>query len=151
MATRADQGYGNSLVLGVRRAVREPEIRRTPMQFEMVEMKSKLKEETDRRERQRFSISAPLTLFLGDREIPAYTRDMSNRGVYFYLGLSDSKLIDYEFEFVVELPPEVTLSSCCRIRCKGRVVRKEENLPNVAGIAAEIAEYSILREFSPTI
>jgi hypothetical protein len=117
----------------------------------MGNMQAKLKEDTDRRERQRFSINAPLILFLGDREIPAYTRDLSNRGVYFYLALSDSKLLDHDFEFVVELPPEITLSSCCRIRCRGRAIRKEEAQANLTGVAAEIMHYSILRDFTPAL
>jgi PilZ domain len=100
----------------------------------------------DRRESQRFSTNAPLTVFLGDREIPAYTRDLSNRGVYFYLGLSDSLLIDRDFEFVVELPPEITLSTCCSIRCRGRLVRKENAPMDLTGVAAQILNYSILRE-----
>jgi hypothetical protein len=104
----------------------------------------------DRRERPRFRMNAPLTVFIGDREIPAYTRDLSNRGVYFYLALSDSALIDRDFEFKVELPPEITLSTCCQIRCRGRAVRTEKTSMNLTGIAAEILSYSILREAMST-
>src|SRR5271166_149692 len=107
-------------------------------------MRSRLKD--DRRIRQRFSINAPLTLLVGDRQIPAYTRNLSNRGVYFYLSLCDSELVDIDLEFVVELPPEITLSTCCRIRCRGRVVRKEKTSSNLTGVAAEILDYSILRD-----
>jgi hypothetical protein len=104
--------------------------------------------ENDRRGSQRFRISAPLTVVSGDREISAYTRDLSNRGVYFYLGLADSALIDRDFEFLIEMPSEITLSSSCRIRCRGRLVRKEMTSRNLtgAGIAAEILDYAILRE-----
>jgi hypothetical protein len=101
---------------------------------------------SERRGRQRFTINAPLTLFIGDREIPAYTRDLSNRGVYFYLGLADLQLADRDFEFLVELPPEITLSTCCRIRCRGRAVREEKTSNNLIGIAAEILDYAILRD-----
>jgi hypothetical protein len=100
----------------------------------------------DRRDSQRFSTKAPLTLFIGSREIPAYTRDLSNRGVYFYLGLADGHLIDHDFEFVVELPPEITLSTCCSIRCRGRLVRREDTAMDLTGVAAQILNYSILRE-----
>src|ERR1039458_7287299 len=79
----------------------------------------------DRRRIQRFRVRAPLTVIAGDREIPAYTRDLSNRGVYFYLASDDSGLIEHDFEFLVELPPEVTLSTFCGIRCHGRALRKE--------------------------
>jgi hypothetical protein len=107
-------------------------------------MRSKL--EDDRRIRQRFSINVPLTLLVGDRQISAYTRNLSNRGVYFYLALCDSELVDVDLEFVVELPPEITLSTCCRIRCRGRVVRKEKTSNSLTGVAAEILDYSIVRE-----
>jgi|SRR5579862_835232 len=102
----------------------------------------------ERRSSQRFKIAAPLTVMVGDREIPAYTRDLSNRGVYFYLTLPDSTLIEKDFEFLIEMPSEITLTRDCRIRCRGKLVRKEVTSRNLtgAGIAAEILDYSILRE-----
>ena len=104
----------------------------------------------ERRSSQRFKIAAPLTVIVGDREIPAYTRDLSNRGVYFYLTLPDSTLIDKDFEFLIEMPSEITLTRDCRIRCRGKLVRKEVTSRNLtgAGIAAEILDYTILREGS---
>lgn len=100
----------------------------------------------DRRGIQRFRVRAPLTVIAGGREIPAYTRDLSNRGVYFYLASSDSGLIEQDFEFCVELPPEITLSTFCRIRCHGRALRKEQAQMSLMGVAAEILDYSILNE-----
>jgi PilZ domain len=102
----------------------------------------------DRRVSQRFKISAPLTVIAGDREIAAFTRDLSNKGVYFYLSLADSSLIDRDFEFTIEMPSEITLASSCRIRCRGKLVRKEMTSRNLtgAGVAAEILDYSILRD-----
>jgi hypothetical protein len=100
----------------------------------------------DRRRIQRFRVRAPLTVIAGDREIPAYTRDLSNRGVYFYLAPDDSQLIEHDFDFMVELPPEITLSTFCRIRCHGRALRKEKTLMNLMGVAAEILDYSILKD-----
>jgi hypothetical protein len=114
--------------------------------FQMVRMSQNQAVVSERRGRQRFSINAPLTLFIGGREIPAYTRDLSNRGVYFYLSLADLQLFDQEFEFLVELPPEITLSTCCRIRCRGRAIREEKTSNNLTGIAAEILDYAILRD-----
>jgi hypothetical protein len=114
--------------------------------FQMVQPSQKQAMVSERRTRQRFSINAPLTLFIGDREIPAYTRDLSNRGVYFYLALADLPFVDSDFEFLVELPPEITLSTCCRIRCRGHAVREEKTSSNLTGIAAEILDYSILRD-----
>lgn len=104
--------------------------------------------DNERRGSQRFKISAPLTVIVGGHEISAYTRDLSNRGVYFYIGLSDSSLIDQDFEFLIEMPSEITLASSCRIRCRGRLIRKEMATKNLtgAGVAAEILDYSIMRE-----
>src|SRR5664279_4981458 len=101
--------------------------------------------ENERRGSQRYKISAPLTVIVGDHEIPAYTRDLSNRGVFFYLTLPDSTLIDRDFEFTIEMPSEITLTSSCRIRCRGKLIRKEVTSRNLtgAGIAAEILDYSI--------
>jgi len=79
---------------------------------------------------------------LDDREISAYTRDLSNRGVYFFLAMLDAVLLGPDLEFVVELPPEITLSTCCLIRCRGRAVRSEMVSIDMTGIAAEILEYS---------
>jgi hypothetical protein len=101
---------------------------------------------SDRRGTQRFRVNVPLTVLFEERTIAAYTQDLSNRGVYFYLDATQSAEIGSEFEFVVELPPEITLSTCCRIRCRGKMLRKEVPSPNLSGIAAEILDYSFLRE-----
>jgi hypothetical protein len=115
------------------------------LQAEKTYMDKDVKTATDRRERQRFRINAPVTLFIGDREIPAYTRDLSNRGAYLYVALSDSTQIDREFEFTVDLPPEVTFATCCQIRCRGQAVRTEGAAMSLTGMAVEILEYSIFR------
>jgi hypothetical protein len=100
----------------------------------------------DRRERRRFSINVPVTLVNGAFEIPAYTRDLSNQGIYFYVMSVDSFSVGQDFEFLVELPPEVTLSTCSWIRCRGRLVRVESSSSDLTGMAAEILQYSILGE-----
>jgi hypothetical protein len=105
----------------------------------------------DRRGSQRVKTCVPITLFAGECEISAYSRDLSNRGVYFYVDLLDSALIGDNIEFLVEFPAEFTLSTSCRIRCRGRLVRKERTSRNFAeiGIATEILNYSILGETFP--
>ena len=113
-----------------------PMVRRTPVS----------ETTNDRRKIPRFRVRAPLTVIAGDREIPAYTRDLSNKGVYFYLASDDGGLIERDFEFLVELPPEITLSTFCRIRCHGRALRKEKAKMSLTGVAAEILDYSILKE-----
>lgn len=113
----------------------------------MEHMNPKLAIANDRRGRKRFSINAPLTLFIGDREIPAYTRDLSNQGVYFYLASADEIPTESDFDFEVGLPPEITLSTSCRIKCRGHAVRTEKSR-NLTGIAAAILSYSIQREIT---
>jgi hypothetical protein len=66
--------------------------------------------------------------------------------VYFYLDLTHSTLIDSDFEFLVKIPPEVTISTYCSIRGRGRLLRKENLSGNMTGIAAEILQYAILRD-----
>jgi hypothetical protein len=109
-------------------------------------MNSKSQSVEDRRERPRFGISAPLTVFTGTREISGFTRDLSNRGVYFFLDLNDLAPLGGDLDFLVELPPEITLSTWCSIRCQGQVVRTDKTLRQMTGIAAKILYYSIQRE-----
>jgi hypothetical protein len=114
--------------------------------LEVEHMDPSLRIPNDRRERQRFSVNAPLTVRSGDLEIPAFTRDLSNTGVYFFLAVADEIPNYQDFDFVVELPPEITLSTFCRIQCRGRVVRTDKASKSLTGIGAEILGYSILRE-----
>ena len=109
-------------------------------------MKKSEPDADNRRKTQRFQIKAALTLSVGDRLIAGFTRDLSNKGVYFYMGAGDQPQRGEELDFVVELPPEITLSNSCLIRCRGRVARTELTPRNETGIAAEILEYRILNE-----
>ena len=99
----------------------------------------------DRRERRRFKINAPLSVIDGVRELSGFTRDLSNHGVYFYLDRSDCVVIGRDLEFLIELPPEITLSTSCLIRCQGHVVRTDLTSRQLTGIAAKIVHYSIER------
>jgi len=101
----------------------------------------------ERRGRERFMLRAAMTVLSDDREIPAFTQNMSNLGVYFCVGNSDSARIGQDIEFVIDLPPEITFSTGCRIRCRGRVVRTEKTSWDETGVAAEIVDYSIIRSF----
>jgi hypothetical protein len=109
-------------------------------------MTGKLQPVSDRRNRARFEINAPLTVIIGKREIPGFTRDLSNRGVYFYLDLADSVSMSGDFDFMVELPPEITLSTYCLVRGQGRVVRTDNTSSQLTGVAAEILHYSMQRD-----
>src|SRR5260370_24420109 len=95
----------------------------------------------DRRVRPRFEIRAPLTLISEGREIAAFTRDISNRGVFFNISLVDKPRIGQILEFVIELPAEVTLSDSCRILCQGKVIRTKETSWDEVGVATEVLHY----------
>ena len=100
----------------------------------------------DRRARPRFEIRAPLTIRARGGEIPAFTRDLSNRGVYFYISPADTPRVGDVLEFVIELPAEVTLSESCRIRCQGRVLRTTETSWDEVGVATEVSRYAFLSD-----
>jgi hypothetical protein len=110
------------------------------------EIQSDYPASNERRERHRFGLNAPVTVIAGSSELTGFTRDLSNRGVYFFLDLPENVTLDGDLEFLVELPPEITLSTCCLIRCQGRVVRTDGPTREMTGIAAEIVQYSIQRE-----
>jgi PilZ domain len=128
----------------------EPGLHNGTRQFEMSRLTQPLAIASERRGTRRFKVDAPITLKISGREVPAYTRDLSNRGAYFYLALSHSALIDLDIEFVVELPPEITLSTCCRIQCRARLLRKEKTSRRLVGIAVEILNYSIPGQVTST-
>ena len=100
----------------------------------------------ERRVRPRFSTNAPVIVTLGACEIPAFTRDLSNRGVYFYVTSAEGFSIGQKLNLLIKLPPEITLSTLCQIQCQGRLVRMEAALSDLTGIAAEIFQCSILGE-----
>lgn len=114
-------------------------------------MKQDLEIAEERRSNQRFRVSVPLTVILDDCQFPAYTRDLSNRGMYFFTASTDGELVKGDFQFLVELPPDITLSASCWILGQAKVIRKENMSRNLTemGVAAEIVGYSIFRKTRP--
>ncbi len=102
----------------------------------------------EQRATRRFSLRLPLAVRYTDGEVcekVAHTRDVSARGVCFYM---DNTIAEgSEIEFTLTLPPEITLTESIRVHCKGRVVRVEPAGPNgKVGIAAIIERYEFLAE-----
>ncbi len=100
----------------------------------------------EQRSTRRFSLRLPVTVKFGDAlEKTAHTRDVSARGICFYM---DSSVTEgSEIEFTLTLPPEITLTESIRVHCKGKVVRVESQTPNGrVGIAAVIERYEFLAE-----
>ncbi|HXW90624.1 MAG TPA: PilZ domain-containing protein [Terriglobales bacterium] len=102
----------------------------------------------NKRATRRFALRLPVSVSYsedGDQEKAAQTRDVSARGICFYL---DSAIATGSpIEFTLTLPPEITLTESIRVKCKGRVVRVEHAaLAGKAAVAAVIDEYEFLSE-----
>jgi PilZ domain-containing protein len=100
----------------------------------------------EKRSTRRFSLDLPISVkFLDDgrREMAGHTRDVSSRGVFMYL---DGEIAaGSAIEFVMTLPPEITLSDPIRVRCKGRVLRVDM-LAQEQGVAVAIDKYDFVSE-----
>ena len=102
----------------------------------------------DMRNTRRFSLKLPLTVKFsnGGGETAAETKDVSARGVFFYL---DSQVAEGSpIEFTLTLPPEITLTESIRVRCTGKVVRVDQQTEQgkQVGIAAAIDQYDFIAE-----
>ena len=105
-------------------------------------------EVAEKRATRRFALRLPLAVSYSNNtgaELSAQTRDVSARGICFYM---DSPMTPgSEIEFTLTLPPEITLTESIRVRCKGKVVRAESGPTDVkVPIAAVIDEYEFLAE-----
>lgn len=100
----------------------------------------------ENRTTRRFSLRLPVSVKYengGVHDVTAHTRDVSARGVFFYMdaGLQEGSPI----EFTLTLPPEITLTESISVRCKGRVVRVDPNAQtDKIGIAAAIEQYDFV-------
>ncbi|PYV56747.1 MAG: hypothetical protein DMG90_11740 [Acidobacteria bacterium] len=104
--------------------------------------------EREKRATRRFALRLPVSVVApgnGSHEHAAQTRDVSARGICFYLDSAISS--GSSIEFTLTLPPEITLTEAIRVHCKGKVVRVDntESDGKVA-VAAVIDEYEFLAE-----
>lgn len=101
----------------------------------------------DKRATRRFALRLPVTVRYeqDEQEHAAQTRDVSARGICFYV---DSAIqAGSAINFTLTLPPEITLTESIRVRCKGRVVRVEGGNPATKmAVAAVIDEYEFLAD-----
>jgi len=104
-------------------------------------------DENNKRATRRFALRLPVTVRYGENEEEhaAQTRDVSARGICFYV---DSAIqAGSAIDFTLTLPPEITLTESIRVRCKGRVVRVEGGPPaGKMAVAAVIDEYEFLAD-----
>jgi len=102
----------------------------------------------EQRATRRFALRLPVTIKFTDgplAEAQAQTRDVSARGVFFYM---DSKIEEGStIEFTLTLPPEITLTESIRVRCRGKVVRVDQpGAGSKVGIGAVIEQYDFVSE-----
>lgn len=102
----------------------------------------------EKRAARRFALRIPVTVKPGEGSVPlesAQIRDVSARGICFYLGSSVAQ--GSPIGFTMTLPPEITLTESIRVQCKGHVVRVEDSAPDGRlAVAAVIEEYEFLPE-----
>lgn len=102
----------------------------------------------ERRTARRFQIKLPMTVRWTSGaavgEAQTESRDVSSRGVYFFLPKQVSS--GSPVEIILTLPHEITLAGPVRVRCLGRVNRTEgADAVGSSGIVAEIQRYEFLR------
>lgn len=104
--------------------------------------------EQEKRATRRFALRLPVSVSYtenGAQEKTAQTRDVSARGICFYI---DSAIAaGSPIEFTLTLPPEITLTESIRVRCKGKVVRVDDaSAEGKMAVAAVIDEYEFLAD-----
>jgi len=102
---------------------------------------------SERRTTQRFSMRLPLTVRwttgAAVGETSTESRDVSSRGVYFFL--SKDVREGSPVEILLTLPNEITMAGPVRVRCLGRVQRTEPRDEGSVGVVAAIERYEFLR------
>lgn len=105
-------------------------------------------QQAEKRATRRFALRLPVSVSHAGEEVAsltAQTRDVSARGICFYLDTPMSA--GSAIEFTLTLPPEITLTESIRVRCKGKVVRvDDERVDAKVPVAAVIDEYEFLSE-----
>jgi hypothetical protein len=71
------------------------------------------------------------------------SRDVSSRGVYFFLAkdLKEGSAV----EILLTLPNEITMAGPVKVRCLGRVQRTEPRDASSVGVVAAIERYEFVR------
>ncbi len=102
---------------------------------------------SERRSAQRFHIKLPLvvrwTSGSAIGEASTESKDVSSRGVYFFLPKEIKE--GSPIEILLTLPHEITLAGPVRVRCLGRIQRTESDVAGKVGVVAAIERYEFLR------
>jgi hypothetical protein len=90
----------------------------------------------ERRNRERIHFQAPATASVGQHSIAASTKDISDRGLFFFTDASFE--IGSQIDLVVLLPEKTQLPISGMVCCHGRVVRVDSSGGQQYGIGVEI-------------
>ena len=104
-------------------------------------------EPQEKRSARRFALRVPVTVSRdhAPENEPAQIRDVSARGICFYLDAAVAQ--GSPIGFTLTLPPEITLTESIRVQCKGHVVRVDDAREDgKLAVAAVIEEYEFLPE-----
>jgi hypothetical protein len=99
--------------------------------------------QTEKRSTRRFALDLPVAVYFhenGTYQATGRTRDVSSRGVFFYLSSEISQ--GTSVEFIMTLPSEITFANSIRVHCVGKVLRVETTASG-QGIAVAIEKYDI--------
>ncbi|MFZ3342645.1 MAG: PilZ domain-containing protein [Terriglobales bacterium] len=104
----------------------------------------------ERRSAQRFEVLLPMAVHFDGRMLPAFTQNLSGRGIFFYAeaAIPEGAIV----ELVFAMPSEVTLSENMPVRCRGRVLRSappKSSQRNGIAVQLESYEYLPANEFLP--
>ena len=97
----------------------------------------------ERRAAQRFEVHVPVAVHFEGRTWPAFTQDLSGRGIFFF---TDALLpVGAAVELTFTMPSEVTLGQNMPVRCRGRVLRIAPSQGGQRnGIAVQLDSYEYL-------
>jgi len=100
----------------------------------------------EKRSARRFALHIPVSVApegKPEEDAVGQVRDVSARGICFYLGSAVTK--GSPIGFTLTLPPEITLTDSIRVHCKGHVLRVEDfGESGKLAVAAVIEEYEFL-------
>ncbi len=97
----------------------------------------------ERRSAQRFDVLLPVAVHFDGRTIPAFTQNLSGRGIFFYAeaAIPEGAVVELTFS----MPSEVTLGESMPVRCRGRVLRAAPPQAGQRnGIAVQLESYHYL-------
>lgn len=97
----------------------------------------------ERRSAQRFDVLVPVAIHFDGRTIPAFTQNLSGRGILFYAeaAIPEGAIVELTFS----MPSEVTLGESMPVRCRGRVLRATPPQAGQRnGIAVQLESYQYL-------